>query len=89
MTASAQSYRVVLKIIEPTRTNNQTYRYLMLLCKSKADDRSKIGGMKRNNYNVNRILIKIYDNRISICNASNFGDSINIWCNLIGQNILQ
>jgi hypothetical protein len=61
----------------------------MLLCKSKADDRYKVGGMKRNNYNVNRRLIKIYDKGISICNASNLGDSINSWCNLIGQNILQ
>lgn len=33
----------------------------MLLCKSKVDDRSKIEGMKRNNYNVNRRFIKIFD----------------------------
>ena len=84
VTASAQSYRVVLKIIEPTRTNNRTYHGLMLLCKSKAEDLSKIGGMKRNNYNVNKILIKIFNKGISVCNASNFGDSIDSWCNLIG-----
>lgn len=36
LTASAQLYRVVLKDIESTRTNNQTYRYLLVLCKAKA-----------------------------------------------------
>ena len=36
LTASAQLYRVVLKDIESTGTNNQTYRYLLVICKSKA-----------------------------------------------------
>lgn len=38
LTASAQLYRVVLKDIEFTLTNNQTYRCILVLCKSKANE---------------------------------------------------
>ena len=37
VTASAQSYRVVLKYIEPTRNDGQTTVILGSLCKAKAN----------------------------------------------------
>lgn len=39
LTVSAQLYRIILKDIESTWTNNQTYHYLLVLCKSKVSEK--------------------------------------------------
>lgn len=38
ITVSAQLYHVVLKDMKSTGTNNQSYRYLLVQCKSKANE---------------------------------------------------
>ena len=47
MTASAQSNRVVLKDIEPTRTDGQTTVILGSLCKAKANYKIWVFGFNR------------------------------------------